>query len=310
MSELGTRLRGELSARFAGSADPGPLWLCRTLIAAAALVRTSDVLRPLIELDHHRWVHGVEFAPWAEGIEPPRLAVGLLPGLGVLATPVLASMLVVLRGGAALSLLVGLWPRASALLLGVSGYALMASDRFRYLHHLHLLWTSCLLLALVPWSARPLPKWPLTLIRWQVLVIYAASGVAKLDPQWLDGSTLEQLAAHRLIDPGVVEVVGAPLLAQLTCATELILVPLLMWPRTRWVGIALAIAFHLSTDTVMVVSTFPVVMIALVVTFAPTRRERTRAASSLDAEDEPGGAPSGGRDDVADRERLLVRREP
>lgn len=298
--------RAWLGARFAGHADPGPLWLCRTLIAAAALVRTNDLLRPLIELDHHRWVHGVEYAPWLEGIEPPRLAVGLSPGLGVLVTPVFAACLVVLRGGAALSLLAGLWPRTSALLLGASGYALMAADRFRYLHHLHLLWTSCLLLALVPWSQRPLPAWPVTLIRWQVLVIYAASGIAKLDPRWLDGSTVSQLAEARLIAPQLVSWLGAPLLSQLACATELLLVPLLIWPRTRWLGIAVALAFHLATDAFMTVSTFPVVMIALVLTFAPPRRAGPAPASSPDAANALGDVDG----HAVDGERLLVRREP
>lgn len=275
------RLSERARAVFSGTIDPRPLLVCRTLISLVVLVRTHDALRPLVDLDHHRWVHGLEFAPWSEPTEMPRLAVGLFPGAALLLWPPIAGALVITRTAAAVTMLVGVAPRASALALGLSGYALMAADRFRYLHHMHLLWTTCLLLALVPelhtrtgspLLPRIVPRWPVTLLRLHVLVIYAASGVAKLRGPWLDGTTIAELTRLGLVDASVVSALGAANVGRLTCALELLLVPLLAIPRTRAIGVALALAFHLATSQLMMVSVFPVIMAALLVLFLEPRR--------------------------------------
>lgn len=272
-------MKARLEALLAGTVDPRGYAALRVALALLVLARSNDALRPLVAMDHHAWVSGLEGAPWSDPVEAPSLDVSLVPGLGLALTPWLAATLVVLRTAGAITLLVGLFPRASSLLVGVSGYALMAADRFRYLHHLHLLWVTCMLLALAPsggaWSldrrdrSSAAPRWPLCILRFHVLVIYAASGLAKLDAGWLDGTMLRELAAARLVDPHLIAAVGAVPLAWSVALVELLLVPALAWPRTRPVGLVIGVVFHLATAQWMMVSTFPATMILLLGTFLP-----------------------------------------
>lgn len=286
--------RDAWAAVFGGEVDGRVLGVVRTLVALCALVRTSDVLRPIVDLDHHAWVQGLEFAPWSDVVMEPRLAVPMVPGLEVLLAAPIAGALVVVRTASALAMLVGALPRLSAFVLGTSGYLLMAADRFRYLHHMHLLYTTCLLLALAPqggWTLRralesvPVPRWPVSLLRFHVLVIYLASGLAKLEPRWLDGTTINRLVDARLMDAALVDALGAVPIAWLVLLVELGLVLLLAWPKTRAFGVVVGLLFHAATALFMMVSIFPVLMGALLLLFidVPLARAGTSSGERIGA---------------------------
>lgn len=272
-------MRARLNALFDGRVASAPYLVFRTGVALLVLVRTTTWLAPVVDLDHHHWVTGLEYAPWLEHSVPPVLHSPLVPLLPALSA-VVATVLVVVRTWLAVTLLFGVLPRTSAGLLALVGYGLIAVDRYRYLHHLHLLWISCAWLALVPplpWSLRSTqPRWPLQLLRFQALVVYAAGGLAKLRSDFLDGTTFGVMSDLHLFEPPL-----GPLLAtspQLrapiaigTCVTELALVPLLAWPRTRWLGIALGLLLHIGISESMIVSTFSLQMALYLMLFAPWR---------------------------------------
>lgn len=267
------------TARFDGEVSPMPYAIFRVGLALLVLVRTSDVLAPLVALDHHVWVHGLEHAPWSDPVLGPRLLVPLVPGLAVAGAPAVAAVLVVVRVLAAFAVLVGLGGRPMALALALSGWTLMAADRFQYLHHVQLLWLSCVMLALMPAGERlapfartvrdRVPKWPLVVARYHLLVVYAAAGVAKLTGDWLSGRDVTALADAGLVSRDLVASLGAQLVAVLSCAVELALVPLLAWPKTRVLGVAVGIAFHVATAATMMVSVFPGVMVLHLLLFLP-----------------------------------------
>lgn len=277
-------LTASLLARFEGAVSPWAYVVLRIGAALLVLVRTTDWLAPFVRLDHHGWVRGIEYAPWVERAQEPRLVEPLVPGLGWLVAPGVASVLVVSRVALAFLLLFGVAPRFSAGVLAIVGWSLMAADRFRYLHHLHLLWVICALVALCPSGERlaprrttgaaDVPRWPLQLVRLQTLVVYAASGAAKLRADFLDGSTLEQIASIGLVDRAFVGAVGAVPLSIGVAALELALVPLLAWRRTRVLGVVVALAFHATTAATMLVSTFPLQMALLLTAFLPWPEER------------------------------------
>lgn len=262
--------------------------------ALLVLARSTDWLRPVVTLDHHAWLRGVEHAPWSEASSAPMLATPLLPGLGALVTvPWLGNTFAVARTTAAFTLLFGVGSRSSALIVGLTGYALMAADAFRYLHHLHVLYLSCLLLALMPsgrwlaldlWISRraraDVPKWPLQLWRVHVLLVYAASGAAKLRSDWLDGSLLTLHVDTGLIDRTLwaasTRVITPSQIAIGLALLELALVPLLAFRRTRWLGIGLALSFHALSAHAMMVSTFPMQMALALVAFLPWRESSSQ----------------------------------
>jgi hypothetical protein len=296
------RARAWLGARFSGEVTPWPFVILRIGIGLLVLVRTSDLLRPIVDLDHHRWVRGLEYAPDTEQVVAPVLHSPLLPmpPLGDTLTTILVHARTVL----AILLVTGIRPRVAAVLLGSVGYLLILADRFRYLHHLHLLWLTCLLLGITPcgdrWSLEHLfrkptegptvPRWPLQVLRFHALVIYASAGFAKLRGDWLDGSTLASLERIHLVGgplwSWLVDHLGRPTLAITTCAIELALVPLLAIPRTRIAGIVLGLAFHAFITETMMVSTFGATMALYLLLFAPWREK----ASSMSASSVSAGA--------------------
>ncbi|NIS28856.1 MAG: HTTM domain-containing protein, partial [Actinobacteria bacterium] len=197
-----------LAALFGGWVSPWPFAILRVGLAAIVLLRTT--VFDWLPMDHHGWVAGLEYHPPVDAAEPPAFHSPLWPFLPPLGAGLTAA-LVWARTALATLLLVGVRPRIVAAALALLGYGLMAADRTRYLHHLHLLWLSVGLLALTPCGERlaPLrrlrwlgdgktprrwvPRWSLQLLRFHVLVVYAAAGAAKLDPRWLSGRTLAEL---------------------------------------------------------------------------------------------------------------------
>jgi uncharacterized membrane protein YphA (DoxX/SURF4 family) len=281
-------LRRRSDALFDGWVSPWPFAILRVGLAALVLLRTT--VFDWLPMDHHDWVAGLEYHPATDAAEAPAFHSPLWPFLPPLG-PGLTAALVWARTALAALLLVGVRPRVVAALLALVGYGLMAADRTRYLHHLHLLWLSVGLLALtpcgerlaplrwIPWIGdgkaprRWVPRWPLQLLRFHLIVVYLAAGLAKLDPRWLSGQTLEEL--HRagllggpLVD-GVLATIGARGLALLIVAIELILPLLLAIPRTRWLAIGMAVVFHLTIEASMMVSTFGATMLLLLVSFYP-----------------------------------------
>jgi hypothetical protein len=283
-------LRGAWDRAWSGTSDPLVFAIVRVGLAALVLLRVSDWTAPWLALDHHAWVHGLDHAPWTEVIREPALHAPLLPGLPSVTSP-LAGAVAIARPVLAVPLLLGVRPRAAALALAICGYGAMALDRGRYFHHLHLLWLSCAWLALTPCGARlsleallrrdgredRSQKWSLTLLRFQGLVVYAAAGIAKLQPAWIDGTALARVCVVFAFGGGFFELgrdsVGLSGLSIAIAIWELALVPLLAWPRTRVIGVAMGLALHLVLDTSTLVSTFGATMALYLLTFLPWDRE-------------------------------------
>lgn len=271
-------------------------------LAALLLVRHADWLRPWVFLEHHRFVRGLMFLD-TQPLEP-RLSSPLIPGLTLGEASTHA--LVYARTALAVLLLLGVRARASAALLALASYALLASDRYRYYHHLQLLYVGIAWLALAPigasWSVERLarrawdvvrgrgsnaptavttasfdsPLWPLQLIRALVLSVYAAAGVSKLESGWLSGEVLRHLERFHVLSGVVWEtarnLVGYAGVAKLACVTELLLPIVLALKPTRRLAIVMGFAFHAGISACMPVYTFGAQMSVLLIAFWPVAR--------------------------------------
>lgn len=288
-------LRTDLDRLMSGSVSPYIYAVLRIALGLTLLVRHSDWLRPFVFLEHHRWVHGLEYLEGAKAGPALVSPMAAWLTLGKTAT----RGLVYARTGLAVLLVVGVWPRLAAFTLAVVCYALLASDRYRYLHHLHLLYLSIAWLSFAPlgdrlslsrlWAKRSpnqrspepppktSPKWPLQLIRALALGVYVAAGLAKLNASWLGGETLRELDNLHVVG-GSTWVLGKTLLgdagmAWLVVSAELGLPLLLVVPRTRRAAVIVGWIFHGFISGVMGVSTFGVEMAILLLAFWQTDRE-------------------------------------
>jgi hypothetical protein len=283
---------------FCGSVATAVYPALRVGLASIFLVRHADWLRPWVFLEHHRFVRGLMFLESGAAAEPALISP-MIPGfsLGDSAT----RWLVYARTLLAVLLLLGVRARAAALGLALVSYALLAADRFRYYHHLHLLYVSIAFLALAPigaslsveriaarllrrvrglpdvtaTSSTTSPAWPLQLVRALVIGVYTAAFASKLDSSFLRGDVLRGLERFNVLKGEFWELVrdfaGYRGVATLAGIAEIALPLLLLLRPTRRLAVLLALGFHAGISACMPVYSFGAQMAVLLVAFLPRR---------------------------------------
>ncbi len=144
---------------------------------------------------------------------------------------------------------------ALSLLYGASYFS---SQLDSYQHH-YLVAVLLAVLAAACWmeGSQELPDWSLRLVRAVLAVMYLWAGVAKLDPLWVDGSTLAVeltsehakalvLACAELLRTSPSAIYAAASIAALSL--ELVLPLLLLVRRFRWFTCLVGVFFHLTIE--------------------------------------------------------------
>jgi hypothetical protein len=208
--------------------------------------------------------------------------------------------------GAALLIALGWYSRVASGCFALGyGYLLMVS-RSVYNNHDYLIVLLAGVLAAMPIerafaigaSRRPsaVPRWALWLLRFQLGLPYLMGAIAKLNSDWLlraqpmtlwlrgqEGAALSWAWLHQSW-AGFFFSWGGFLF-------DLLIVPALLWRRTRWLACAAVMFFHLTNASLFVIGVFPWLMIAATGTFFapdwPRRLFRGKLLGDSDAEAEP-----------------------
>lgn len=203
-------------------------------------------------------------------------------------------------GALALALAVGFHTRAAAALFCVGFSWVHAIDRTLYLNHYYLISLLSLLLCFLPVGragsidvrrgrVAPLasfPAWTIALLRFQIGVVYAFAGIAKLQPDWLLRAQPMRIWLTGVSDlPLVGAWLGSSAVAFAAswagALFDLAIPLLLLWPATRAVAFAALVAFHVATALLFPIGLFPWLMIVCATVFLPAdwpRRLVGRAA--------------------------------
>ncbi len=179
-------------------------------------------------------------------------------------------------------------------------------DQTRYLNHLYLVCLIGFLMCFLPAErafsidallrrrirSDVVPAWTLWLLRIQVGIPYFYGGIAKLNSDWLRGGEpmrtwLHPLGAFFAADWVVYGfVIGGIML-------DLLVVPLLLWRRTRPFAFAAAIVFNLINSVIFDIGIFPWLMLgALLIFFPPDLVRRFALAFMSPGEAFPDTKPS------------------
>lgn len=179
----------------------------------------------------------------------------------------------------------GLLYRVAAVLFFVGFAYVFLLDKANYLNHFYLIVLISLLLIVVPAHRaasvdarlRPslrsatVPAWALLLLQFQIAIVYVYGGIAKLNGDWLAGEPLRTWLAERtdlaLIGPLLDEPWAAPAFAYGGLLLDLLIVPLLLWRRTRVLAFLAAIGFHYLNTKLWSIGIFPWMMIAATTLF-------------------------------------------
>ena len=190
-------------------------------------------------------------------------------------------------GLAALCVTIGLCYRLAAAVFFLGFSYMFLLEQARYLNHIYLLCLIAFLMIFVPahrafsvdaWLRPKLrsdtvPAWALWLIRLQIGIPYVYGGIAKLNDDWLHGEPMRMWLAERADRP-----LFGPLFTQEWVVYffsyggllfDLLIVPAMLWRRTRPYAFFAALGFHFINGNVFTIGIFPWVMAAASLMFFP-----------------------------------------
>jgi hypothetical protein len=183
-------------------------------------------------------------------------------------------------GALAICIMVGLFYRLSTTLFFLGFTYIFLLDKTNYLNHFYLISLISLILIFVPAHRafsidallRPkirserAPTWSLWLLRAQLGIAYFYGGIAKLNGDWLRGEPMRMWLAARtdfpLIGHWFTEDWAAYVFSYGGLLFDLLFVPCVLWWRTRFLALGVALIFHLMNSRLFSIGIFPWFMIA------------------------------------------------
>src|SRR6266404_670642 len=158
---------------------------------------------------------------------------------------------------------VGFLYRISAAFFFLGHTYIFLLDEARYQNHDYLICLFSFLLIFVPANrafsidallkqklrSSVAPAWSLWLLRMQIAFVYFYGGIAKINPDWLRGEPMRSELSHHLDFPILgrlfKEEWAVYMMSYGSLLFDLLVVPCLLWRRTRVAAFCVAVVFHL-----------------------------------------------------------------
>lgn len=184
-----------------------------------------------------------------------------------------------LLGFAGLSIALGYRYKLSIAVYTVLWAAVYFGQKTSYNNHYYLLLLYCVLLWLVPahravsldvrsGRVAPLgsvPYWCKWSFKMLLLIVYTYAAIAKLYPDWLDGTAVRTLLGSKHDFPVIGSLVGNDIFIYVIAyggiVFDFLVVPALWYGPTRRVAFAISIGFHLFNSIVFQIGIFPYMML-------------------------------------------------
>lgn len=199
----------------------------------------------------------------------------------------------------------GSWMYAYFALMGLFGFLVMIGYKYRwslagftvmwtcvylmqkasYNNHYYLLILLCLLMLVQPANRylsvdvkqRPdkstiaMPQWCSHIMILQVWIVYTYAAIAKLYPDWLDVSVVENLMAGKRNYPIIGELLQTHAMHVFITYSgilfDFLVVPLLLWKPSRKIAFFASVFFHLFNSAVFQIGIFPYMSLAFTLFF-------------------------------------------
>lgn len=179
----------------------------------------------------------------------------------------------------------GFFYRVSTLVFATAFTIFFLWDRSNYQNHYYLLLLLSWMLVFLPLNrlfaidaleqpaarSATMPAWALWLVRLQIGIPYFYGGLAKLNSDWLAGAAMRDFMAMNRWPPALAEWMTSREMALGLSwgglAFDLLIVPLLLWRRTRVVAYFAAVVFHVTNHFLFSIHIFPWFMIVATTIF-------------------------------------------
>lgn len=120
-------------------------------------------------------------------------------------------------------------------------------------------------------SKKYVPRWVYLVLILQVWIVYTFGAVAKFYPDWWNGTAIRIFMSGKqhywLIGDFLQQNRVHVFMAYVGVYFDLLIVPLLLWKKTRLFAFLLSIAFHLSNSIIFQIGIFPYMSIAFAILF-------------------------------------------
>lgn len=158
-------------------------------------------------------------------------------------------------------------------------------QKSNYNNHYYLMMLLCWIMALLPanrWfsldaklnpdlKSPAMPRWVLLILILQVWLVYTFASVAKFYPDWLDASMAKLLMSGKsdywLVGDLLQKTWVHWSIAYTGIFFDLLIVPLMLWRRTRMLGFVISVFFHLFNSFIFQIGIFPYMSIAFALFF-------------------------------------------
>ena len=175
--------------------------------------------------------------------------------------------------------------RFSMIAYAIMWTAVYLMQKSSYNNHYYLMMLLCWIMAFLPanrWfsldakinpeiKSPAMSRWVLLILILQVWIVYTFASVAKLYPDWLDASMaallMEGKKNYWLIGPWLQQTWVHWAIAYTGIFFDLLIVPLMLWKRTRLLGFLISVFFHLFNSIVFQIGIFPYMSIAFALFF-------------------------------------------
>jgi len=194
---------------------------------------------------------------------------------------------------AAVGVSLGYKYRFSIILLTVLWGIVYFGQKTSYNNHYYLMWLISLIMCFLPANAYAsvdaarmpsirrnyMPQW----IRWvfilQVCCVYIYATVAKIYPDWLDGTVTKNMFLSMTNMPEAVQALFRKtefqlFIAYMGIAFDGLIIPALLWKRTRWAAIVLSLVFHVFNSITLQIGVFPYFALSFSIFFFPPEQVR------------------------------------
>ena len=180
--------------------------------------------------------------------------------------------------------------RLSIICYGIMWSAVYLMQKSSYNNHYYLLMLLCFIMSFLPahrWfsldakikpeiSKISMPRWVWVVIVLQLWIVYTYASVAKLYPDWLDGSfpalLMKSKANYWLVGEFLQQGWIRYAIAYFGLLFDLLIIPLLLWKRTRLPVFLMAIFFHLFNSFIFHIGIFPYMSLAFCIFFFPSEK--------------------------------------
>lgn len=179
----------------------------------------------------------------------------------------------------------GVFYRFSSTMLFLAYTYVFLLEKSVYMNHYYLIVLLTFLFVCIPadrafsidrWRRPDLPdrvpRWSVLILRFQLLIVYGFGAVAKLNPDWLAGEPMySEIVRHGPDVPAIASHFPPAVLAYAIAyggiVVDLSLPLLLSFRRTRWLGFAAAVVFHVLNEIFLRIGVFSYLMIGAITIF-------------------------------------------